>query len=90
MLINLKVNEKDYELEVDENQRLIDFLREDLGLSGTKEGCGEGECGACTIIMDGEIVNSCLIMAFQADGSSITTIEELKGMGNCILSKKLL
>lgn len=75
MLINLKVNEKDYELEVDENQRLIDFLREDLGLSGTKEGCGEGECGACTIIMDGEIVNSCLIMAFQADGSNITTIE---------------
>lgn len=77
--INLTVNEENYELEVDENSRLLDLLREDLGLTGTKEGCGEGECGNCTVLMDGEIVDSCLVMAFQADGSSITTIEGIKG-----------
>lgn len=75
MIINLVVNEKEYEVDVDPNSRLVDLLREDLELMGTKEGCGEGECGACTVIMDGETVNSCLVMAFQADGSHITTIE---------------
>lgn len=81
MKINLTVNEKAYEIEVDENTRLVDFLREDLGLAGTKEGCGEGECGACTVIMDGETVNSCLVMAFQADGSEIITIEGVERDG---------
>lgn len=79
--ISLTVNEQLINISVDENLRLIDLLRDELGLIGTKEGCGEGECGACTIIMDGETVNSCLVMAFQADGSNITTIEGLEKDG---------
>lgn len=79
--INLKVNGKDYVLEVEEDMRLLDLLREKLGLLGVKEGCSEGECGACTVIMDGQVVNSCLIMAFQAEGSSIVTIEGLEKEG---------
>lgn len=75
--ISLNVNGKDHTLEVEEDMRLIDLLREKLGLTGVKEGCSEGECGACTVIMDGEVVNSCLVMAFQAEGSSILTIEGL-------------
>lgn len=75
--ISLKVNGEFLEISVDENLRLIDLLRDELGFVGTKEGCGEGECGACTVIMDGETVNSCLVMAFQANGSSILTIEGL-------------
>ncbi len=79
--IQLKVNGRDYSLNIDENMRLIDLLRDELGLLGTKEGCGEGECGACTVIMDGETVTSCLVMAFQAHGSHILTIEGLERDG---------
>lgn len=75
MKIELNVNGKDYSIEIEEYLRLIDLLRDKLNLTGTKEGCGEGECGACTVIMDGRIVNSCLVMAFQAHKSKIITIE---------------
>ncbi len=79
--IKLTINEMEYKVEIDGNMRLLDMLRDKLGLVGTMEGCGEGECGACTVIMDGETVNSCLVMAFQADGSNITTIEGLEKNG---------
>lgn len=79
--INMNVNGRDYELEIHEDKRLIDVLREDLGFTGVKEGCSEGECGACTVIMDGYTVNSCLVMAFQAHGSTIVTIEGLEKDG---------
>lgn len=74
-LITLFVNKKAYEIAVAPNRTLTQVLREDLDLIGTKEGCGLGDCGACTVILDGRPVNSCLILAVQADGSQITTIE---------------
>lgn len=77
--IELTVNGQRYKVDVDEDMRLIDLLRDKLGLTGTKEGCSEGECGACTVIMNGEIVASCLVLAFQAEGSEIITIEGLTG-----------
>lgn len=73
--IAVTVNGTRYELEVEPILRLIDLLRDELGLMGTKEACGKGECGACTVIMDGKTVNSCLVLAWQADGKEITTIE---------------
>lgn len=73
--IELKVNGASHKLEVFPMARLLDVLREELRLTGTKEGCGEGECGACTVILDGEIVNSCLVPVAQVNGASITTIE---------------
>ncbi|MCK5056249.1 MAG: (2Fe-2S)-binding protein [Candidatus Aminicenantes bacterium] len=67
---------------VEAHKRLIDILRDPLGHKGTKEGCGEGECGACTVIVDGRAVNSCLYPAFEIEGKNVTTIEGLLGSGN--------
>jgi carbon-monoxide dehydrogenase small subunit len=62
-------------------RRLLDVLREDLGLTGTKEGCGEGECGACTVLLDGAVVDSCLVPVCQVEGSAVDTVEGLAGGG---------
>ena len=75
--LNITVNGKDYELQIKPSATLLDVIREDLGLTGTKEGCGVGECGACTVIVDGITVNACLILATEAQGSRVTTIEGL-------------
>jgi carbon-monoxide dehydrogenase small subunit len=75
MLITLHINGESRTVDVFPMARLLDVLREQLHLTGTKEGCGEGECGACTVILDGQIVNSCLVPVAQVNGSSITTIE---------------
>jgi len=73
--ITLKVNGEDYIREVTEHKTLLRFLREDLGLTGTKQGCGAGECGACTVILNGHAVNSCLVLAAECDGAEIMTVE---------------
>jgi len=73
--IRCRVNGTPQALEVWPMARLLEVLREDLRLTGTKEGCGEGECGACSVLLDGELVNSCLLPALQAEGAEITTIE---------------
>jgi carbon-monoxide dehydrogenase small subunit len=73
--VSVKVNGEIYEREIPSDLRLIDFLREELKLKGTKEGCGEGECGACTVIVDGKIVNSCLVLVPSCNNNEITTIE---------------
>lgn len=75
--VKLTVNGKLYELKIQPWKTLLELIREDLGLTGTKEGCGLGECGACTVIMDGRAINSCLVLAAEADGKQITTIEGL-------------
>ena len=75
--LSLTVNGKRRRVSVPPMKRLLDVLREDCGLAGTKEGCGEGECGACTVLIDGRSVNSCLVPAAQADGATILTVEGL-------------
>ena len=79
--IRMRVNGKKVEVEVPTNRLLIDCLRYDLGLTGTKEGCSVGVCGACTVLMDGEMVSSCLALAVFADGREITTVEGLAKNG---------
>lgn len=75
IMIELTINGMKRKVETTTRTRLLDLIRDDLHLTGTKEGCGKGECGACTVIMNGELVASCLILAPQADGAVITTIE---------------
>src|SRR5215510_6803193 len=73
--LRLKVNGEEHRVEAHPMARLLDVLREDLHLTGTKEGCGEGECGACSVIVDGQVINSCLVPVCQMQQAKITTVE---------------
>ena len=77
MQIQIRVNEYDRIIDTPPMKRLLDVLRDELGLTGTKEGCGEGECGACSVIVDGDVINSCLVPVCQVQGSTIITVEGL-------------
>ncbi len=77
-IIRLIINDQPHEMAVKPNLTLADLLRYDLGLTGTKKGCDTGDCGACTVILNGNAVNSCLVLAVQADGATIETIEGLE------------
>ena len=81
MKLDFFVNDEAVSLETEPQRRLLDLLREDLGLTGTKEGCSEGECGACTVLLDGKAVHSCLTLAAQLQGRHVTTIEGLEKNG---------
>jgi len=76
--VEITVNGDKYKLEVGSQERLLDTLRDELKLTGTKEGCSVGECGACTVIVDDQAVNSCLVLTAQVDGSEIITVEGLE------------
>ena len=80
-ILNCIVNGEKISREIKDDELLLTFLREDLGLTGTKEGCGEGDCGACTVLVDGVSVNSCLYLAALTEGKSITTIEGIAKNG---------
>lgn len=79
--ILLTVNGEAHELEVEPRETLVDVIREKIGLTGTKKGCDTGDCGACTVILNGKPVSSCMLLAIDADGGEITTIEGLSGPG---------
>ena len=79
--IQLTVNGQSVDAAVEPNRTLLQFLREDLGLTGTKHGCGLGDCGACTVILDGQAVNSCLVLAIHANGREVLTVEGLAENG---------
>ena len=75
--IRFKLNGNDFQMKVEDHWTLLHLLREELGLTGTKEGCGSGECGACTVIVDGQAINSCLFLAPEINGRELLTIEGL-------------
>ena len=77
MIINVEVNGERQELLTEPHRTLLDLLRDNLSLTGTKEGCGTGDCGACTVLIDGRPVNSCLVLAPEAEGRRVTTVEGL-------------
>ena len=86
--IEIEVNGEKRILEIEPDQMLVDLLREDLGLTGTKVGCREGECGVCSVILNGKIVTSCLVPALKADGGRITTVEGIERDGELHLLQK--
>jgi len=86
--VSIKINGKSYEGEVEPRTLLVDFLREDAGLTGTNVGCDTTQCGACTVHMDGSAVKSCTVLAVQADGASVTTIEGLATNGELHVMQK--
>lgn len=88
MKLSFYVNNRLVQLETDPDRRLLDILREDLSLTGTKEGCAEGECGACTVLLDGEAVHSCLTLAVQLGGRHVVTIEGLSETGELDILQK--
>lgn len=79
--LNFILNEEPVSLEIDPNARLLDVIRDVAGLTGTKEGCGVGECGACTVVLEGEAVDSCIVLAASVEGKHITTVEGLSKNG---------
>ena len=81
MILKIKVNGKLRKVDAHPMARLLDVLREEFALTGTKEGCGEGECGACSVMLDGALINSCLVPVIQADGATVKTIEGLASDG---------
>lgn len=88
MELNFILNENKVQIDVSPDKRLIDILREDFQLTGTKEGCGEGECGACTVIIDKKAVHSCLVHAITLEGKNILTIEGLEKNGEIDIIQK--
>lgn len=81
MIVNARINGEDHELYTDPHRTLLEVVRDTIGLTGTKEGCGTGDCGACTVLVDGKPVNSCLVLAPEVDGQEVTTIEGLASEG---------
>ncbi len=79
--LHTRINNRDYTLDIPPNQTLLELLRDGLGLTGTKCGCEIGECGACTVLLDGDAVNSCLVLAPQVDGKEVLTVEGLTRNG---------
>ena len=79
--VRIRINGEEYEAFVKPSTTLVDFMRDELGLTGTKKGCDEGECGACTVLLEGKAVNSCLVLALEANGKEVVTIEGVAGEG---------
>ena len=88
MKLSFILNGRPKAVETEPDRRLVDLLRKDLHMTGTKEGCGEGECGACTVIIDGEAVHSCLVLACQLEGKNVLTIEGLEEKGELSVIQK--